>query len=172
MLMKTKTVSRQLEVNPSTIQRWVKYFKLPCRKNDHGHLLFSQQDIEMLKHIKKQLNSGLAMSEVDLNIEEKEAVPHVSMSQYERQLDEMVSRINDVEQKLSQKADEVVSVQLYQHRNELDQLVKTINDVESRLQTIESQLSGLVPSPYNEKKLQKEDKTKTKRNWLVSLFGA
>lgn len=168
MLVKTKTVSRELNVNPSTIQRWVKHFDLPCRKNEHGHLLFSESNIEQLKYIKKQLNNGLAMDEVELNEQEKEQPANtVSMAQYEKQLDAMVTRINEVDQKLAQKADEVVSIRLYQHRSELDQLNKTIIDVESRLQTIETQLSSLNPPP--EEIIDKQEKPK--RNWLVSLFG-
>ncbi|HEU5138914.1 MAG TPA: MerR family transcriptional regulator [Bacillales bacterium] len=170
MLVKTKTVSRELNVNPSTIQRWVKHFDLPCGKNDHGHLLFSERNIEQLKDIKKQLNHGLAMDEVQLNEgESMEPENSVSMAKYEKRLDAMVSRINEVDQKLSQKADEVVSIRLYQHRSELDQLSKTVLDVESRLQAIESQLSSLNPPPYGEETVQ--TKEKPKRNWLVSLFG-
>lgn len=169
MLAKTKTVSKQLNVNPSTIQRWVKHFDLPCRKNEHGHLLFSEKDIQQLLFIKKQLNNGLAMGEVDPNgLEEEEPEDSVSMTQYEKRLDEMVQRIQDVERKLTEKADEVVSVRLYQHRSELDELTKTIGDVENRLKTIETQLSALNPSQGAE--ISEEDKPR--RNWLVSLFGA
>lgn len=168
MLVKTKTVSKQLNVNPSTIQRWVKHFDLPCRKNEHGHLLFNEKDIQQLKHIKKQLNNGLAMDEVDPNgFEKNEPVESVSMPQYEKRLDEMVLRIEDVERKLSEKADEVVSVRLFQHRSELDELTKTIGDMDNRLKMIEEQLSALNPA----EEVAAADENKPKRNWLVSLFG-
>lgn len=170
MLVKTKTVSRQLNVNPSTIQRWVKHFDLPCRKNDHGHLLFSEKDIQQLKGIQKQLENGLSMDEVDPKIEShQEPIGNLSMTQYEKQIESMVARIQNVEKKLTEKADEVVSVRLYQHRNEIDDLTKTIGKVEARLQVIEKQLSGLNPEIKNH---PKETEGKAKRNWLVSLFGA
>lgn len=166
MLVKTKTVSGQLHVNPSTIQRWVKYFDLPCKKNEHGHLLFSERNIEQLKYIKKQLNNGLAMDEVDPVLKEPEESPEtMSMAQYEVRMDKMVSRLNEMERTLSQKADEVVSVRLYQHRSEIDQLTKTIGEVESRLAAIETQLSELNPAS------EEVQEDKPKRNWLVSIFG-
>ncbi|HET7657593.1 MAG TPA: MerR family transcriptional regulator [Bacillales bacterium] len=171
MLVKTKTVSRQLDVNPSTIQRWVKHFNLPCRKNEHGHLLFSEKDIHQLRMIQKQLENGLSMDEVDPNLqEEQDRVESLSMTQYEKRIDAMVERIHQVERKLSEKADEVVSVRLYQHRNEIDELTKTIGNVESRLQAIEKQLASI--SLMDKASKTEEVEEKTKRNWLVSLFGA
>lgn len=171
MLVKTKTVSRQLDVNPSTIQRWVKHFDLPCRKNEHGHLLFNERDIEQLKMIQKQLENGLSMDEVDPNLKESQKpVEHLSMAQYEKRIEEMVERIRSVEKKLSEKADEVVSVRLYQHRSEIDDLTKSIGNIEKRIQVIESQLVGFNPEEKN--KETEEATEKEKRNWLVNLFGA
>lgn len=170
MFVKTKTVSDQLDVNPSTIQRWVKHFELPCHKNNHGHLLFNEQDIEKLKQIKVQLNNGLSMEDVELyNKQDKSRETGISMSDYEKKLESMVSRMNGVEETLTKKADEVVSIQLYQHRNEIDHLTKTIDDVENRLQMIESQLSSLNPQ-YNEGEEKPIKKRKLKRNWLISIF--
>lgn len=89
----------------------------------------------------------------------------MSMAQYEVRMDKMVSRLNEMERTLSQKADEVVSVRLYQHRSEIDQLTKTIGEVESRLAAIETQLSELNPAS------EEVQEDKPKRNWLVSIFG-
>lgn len=170
MLVKTKTVSRQLAVNPSTIQRWVKHFDLPCKKNNHGHLLFSEDDIKLLKHIQKQLNNGLAKEDVQLNIEEQHAESDaMTVAQFEQRVDELVSRMNDVENNLAKKADEVVTVQLYQHRNELEQLTSTIDEVEERLKMIEGQLIKVTPEERNANEEKK--KAKPKKNWLVGLFG-
>lgn len=168
MLVKTKTVSDQLDVNPSTIQRWVKSFELPCHKNNHGHLLFNEKDIEKLQQIKGQLNNGLSMVDVQLYSEEEEPrKTGVCMSDYEKKLKSMVLRMDDVEETLTKKADEVVSIQLYQHRNEIDHLSKTIGEVENRLQTIESQLSSLNAPAHKEKETKEK---KPKRNWFVSIF--
>jgi chromosome-anchoring protein RacA len=148
----------------------LKNFYLPFKKNDHGHLLYGEHDIEKLIAIKKQLDNGLSMEDVELSmeVEETKAVSEtVSSTQYEKRLDEMVEQMNELENKLSQKADEVVSIRLYQHRNELDQLTKTINEVESRIEQIETQLSDILPS--QEEKLESADKRK--RNWFVSIFG-
>jgi chromosome-anchoring protein RacA len=172
MYVKTKTVSRQLDVNPSTIQRWVKHFDLPCHKNNHGHLLFTEEDIDRLKEIKNQLKHGLSIEDVKLAKEDQAPVTHVkktkgvTMNEYERRLDELVERTNHVESKLSQKADEVVNVQLYQHRSELDDILKTITNVEERIQSIETQLTGL-----KKEETVKHEK-QPKRNWIVSLFSA
>ncbi|HET7628137.1 MAG TPA: MerR family transcriptional regulator [Bacillales bacterium] len=167
MLVKTKTVSNTLNVNPSTIQRWVKHFNLPCKRNDHGHLLYSEQDIETLKQIKTQLAQGLSMDDVTLSLKETKVSETVPTSCFEKKLDRMVAQIHALEDKLSQKADEVVSVQLYQHRNELDDLTKTIDRVENRLETIEAQLSDFAPA----KEQHLEESENRKRGWLVGIFG-
>lgn len=171
MYVKTKTVSDQLDVNPSTIQRWVKNFDLPCRKNNHGHLLFNEKDIKKLEQIKVQLNNGLSMEDVELYSEPDESrKTGISISDYEKKLESMVSRMNGVEETLTKKADEVVSIQLYQHRNEIDHLTETIGNVEDRLQTIEAQLSSLNSPSYSEGKDKPVKKKKLKKNWLVSIF--
>lgn len=172
MYVKTKTVSKQLNVNPSTIQRWVKHFDLPYHKNNHGHLLFTEADIEQLKQIKDQLNSGLSMEDIKLTSNNEDAPGktdnnRVTMTEYEKRLDELVEKTNQIETKLSQKADEVVSVRLYQHRSELDDLLKTITKAEERIETIETQLADFKTN--DEQKLLHEKKPK--RNWLVSLFS-
>lgn len=49
----------------------------------------------------------------------------------------MLKRINEVENRLSQKADEVVSYQLLKHRSELEEMMKLLNRLEGRLTTME-----------------------------------
>lgn len=171
MLLKTKTVSDRLDVNPSTIQRWVKYFELPCHKNNHGHLLFNEQDIQQLKDIKEHLSNGLSKEDVVLYKRTESNDMGIDMIDYERKLENMVSRMDGVEEVLSKKADEVVSFQLYQHRNEIEHLTKTMDDVKNRLQTIETQLSYLNTPQQSDKKENAKKEKKVRKNWLVSIFS-
>ncbi len=53
----------------------------------------------------------------------------------------MLKRINEVENRLSQKADEVVSYQLLKHRSELEEMMKLLNRLEGRLTTMEEKIN-------------------------------
>ncbi|WP_082407126.1 MerR family transcriptional regulator [Bacillus sp. JCM 19041] len=35
--LKTKEVSKAIGVNPTTIQRWTKFFEIKCEVNEQGH---------------------------------------------------------------------------------------------------------------------------------------
>ena len=70
-LMKTRVVSKKLGVHPTTVQRWVKFFDLDTRKNEHGHYLYTDNDLALFQEIKQQLENGLALSEISLPSREK-----------------------------------------------------------------------------------------------------
>ncbi|UTW69704.1 MerR family transcriptional regulator [Anaerobacillus sp. HL2] len=64
-LKKTKVVSDELGVNPTTVQRWIKNFNIPYETNDLGHYLLAEKEIELyLRSLKEQLNEGLTMKEI------------------------------------------------------------------------------------------------------------
>ncbi|MGO4888065.1 chromosome-anchoring protein RacA [Anaerobacillus sp. MEB173] len=168
-VLKTKAVSELLDVNPTTVQRWVKYFNIPCKTNDKGHYLFESNHIDLLKEVKSQLNSGLQMREIiidTLDKSNKKEEP-IAVAIYERQSDEMIGKIEELESKISGKADEVVSYQVLQHRAEIDQMMQTIKEMKERIHFLEEKLAD---NPNNVVELPTETK-KSKKNWLVSMFS-
>jgi chromosome-anchoring protein RacA len=164
MVLKTKTVSEELGVNPTTVQRWVRHFNIQCDKNEHGHYLFKPEDIEQLRAIKVQLDNGLLMSDIQIQTfqtSEKSELP----TQFEEKFDRLNAAIIALEKKVEEKADAVVSYQMLQHASELEELIKKMENMEARLQDLEV---ALLKQSYPDEKLYVKEKPK--KNWFVSLF--
>lgn len=173
MTVKTKVVSEELGVNPTTIQRWVKYFNIPCERNEHGHYLFRDKDIMQLKYIKRQLNLGLPMSQIELGqASQKRETNNVSpeqqvtVAELVQKFDSMFSRLEDVEVQLEKKAADVVSVQILQHRREIDSLHKKIEKLEKEMEQLKAAKKEAEIIPFKPK-----DKNVPKRRWLASLLS-
>ena len=138
-LMKTRAVSAKIGVHPTTIQRWVKHFDRDWRKNEHGHYLFTDEDIAILQEIKQQLENGLALSEVTIPSRKRgEQGKSVEENKKSGMLEQ---RINALETALSQKADDIVYFQLLQQRKELEALAATLSTLEKKIETMEQQLA-------------------------------
>ncbi|BAB05425.1 chromosome-anchoring protein RacA [Halalkalibacterium halodurans] len=142
---KTKEVSEQLGVNPTTVQRWVKFFGIQCETNEHGHLLFEKEHLTVLKAIQNQLKSGKKMRDVVIEeneqlIQKPETQPMVATEQYEQRTKQFMEKIAELEKQLSQKADDVVSYQILKHRAEIDEMFKTLQSLELRMAKVEEQL--------------------------------
>jgi chromosome-anchoring protein RacA len=165
MVLKTKTVSEELGVNPTTVQRWVRHFNIQCDKNEHGHYLFKQEDIEQLREIKAQLDNGLLMSDIQIQSFQTSEKSVELPTQFEDKFDRLNEAIRALEKKVEEKADAVVSYQMLQHASELEELIKKMENMEARLQDLEV---ALLKNNYPEEKLYVKEKPK--KNWFVSLF--
>ncbi|ANX12657.1 chromosome-anchoring protein RacA [Fictibacillus halophilus] len=165
MVLKTKTVSEELGVNPTTVQRWVRHFNIQCDKNEHGHYLFKQEDIEQLREIKAQLDNGLLMSDIQIQSFQTSEKSVELPTQFEEKFDRLNAAIKALEKKVEEKADAVVSYQMLQHASELEELIKKMENMEARLQDLEV---ALLKNNYPEEKLYVKEKPK--KNWFVSLF--
>src|SRR5690625_2917998 len=144
---KTKDVSEQLGVNPSTIHRWGKYFNLITETNEHGHYLYSEDDIEKMKFVQKQLQTGKKMKDIHVQAQFAPNTKKISTRKkvvftpdYENKLNKMIDRVNGLEKEISQKADKVVSYQLLTHRAELDEMIHFIRKLEKRLEKMEEKI--------------------------------
>ncbi|WLD91784.1 MerR family transcriptional regulator [Alkalihalobacillus sp. AL-G] len=173
-LVKTKAVSKKLGVNPTTIQRWVKYFEIPCPKNEHGHYLFREEDIQVLSTIQKQLQQGLQMS--DIKIQERTTNESIQLSksgisEMDERFKKLHSQLDILEKKVSQKADEVLSYQVLQHRKDLDHMATRLTDLEEKMVVFEEQLLLQVTATNEIRTEFNPVATKQKRNWLLSLFS-
>lgn len=67
-----------------------------------------------------------------------------SLEAYNNKMDFLELKVEQIEQKLSNKADEIVNIQLLQHRRELEELYSAVSQIESHLNWIDLQLSSLV----------------------------
>lgn len=103
VLMKTKTVSEELGVNPTTVQRWVRHFNIQCDKNEHGHYLFRQEDIDQLKEIKTQLDNGLLMSDIQIQTIQTTEQSFELPTQFEEKFNRLNAAIEALEKKSKRK---------------------------------------------------------------------
>ncbi|MGG4489526.1 MerR family transcriptional regulator [Metabacillus idriensis] len=139
--MNTSQVAKLLGVSPKTVQRWVKQLNLQMERNELGHYLFTDEDINTLRDIKDQLNQGILFHEV--RVAEKKP-PRKGMVKTEAaeanpDFDEILLKIAALDQKVNSKADSVVSYQLLQHRREIEELNSRIDDLEAKIDRLEKQ---------------------------------
>src|SRR5690606_28741563 len=58
IVMNTTAVAEMLGVSASTVQRWVKHLGLEMQRNEYGHYVYSEEDIEKLKKFQQELHKG------------------------------------------------------------------------------------------------------------------
>ncbi|AMR12286.1 chromosome-anchoring protein RacA [Bacillus sp. FSL W8-0445] len=159
--MNTADAANELGVSTKTVQRWVKQLQLPASRNELGHYFFTEDDIAILKEVKEQLKNGTPMQDVTVKrpkktffikknemIQTKEPAPQLNErleerlqrflehEQLEREL--LQKKIAELERKLEQKADDVVSYQLLQQRRELEEERQQIKHLEQKISQLES----------------------------------
>lgn len=168
--MNTSEVAKLLGVSISTIQRWVKQLELPMERNERGHYLFKEEDIEILKQIHKKIQEGTPLQDIAPNSEKKIRKGAVKSDENEKAIEIFSARINELETKLNAKADSVVIYQLLQHRRELEELQNEVKTLAAKVKNLEEQLSRSaasekkpVPEPLTEAK-------KTRKKNIVSTF--
>jgi chromosome-anchoring protein RacA len=160
MELKTSNVAKRLGVSPKTVQRWIKKYNVPCPRNEAGHYVFNAETIALLEKIKFEQSAAL---EEDYEETTKE---NMFETHVKPQLAQMSARLQSVEQKLEQKADEVVSFQILQHRKEIEELVEHVQQLESRISQLEKASHTLAA-------IEQEQTKKAKRRGLsriISLF--
>lgn len=68
----------------------------------------------------------------------------VSIDRFTNKVELLEVKLNQIDRKLSNKADDVVMVQVYQHRRELEELYQTVEKIEAHLQLIDGELSRMM----------------------------
>ena len=172
--MNTSAVAKLLGVSPSTIQRWVKQASLQMERTELGHYQFSEESIEILKDIKDQLNKGVLLQDLKIKGRKhrKATIPAVKP---DIAMDKLLERMEDFENRLNRKADEVVSYQILQHRREIEELqneVASLKEVISSMEEAAAQQEHVAmeekqPSLAPVSSLRKF----RKRNIISSFFG-
>lgn len=175
-ILKTKDAADLLSVSQTTIKRWASTFPDFFQKDRFGHYIFSEQEIDLLIHIKDRIDHGetldrivLVTNKQPLELLQDEPTLHT----YGLTMEDIVTRIDYVERSLDQKADEVVSMQLLKQREELEELRQMIEQLAASIESIQM-LSSQTYESHDEihmaavAKLQAPPK---KRGLLRSFFS-
>ncbi|WP_186446210.1 MerR family transcriptional regulator [Paenibacillus cremeus] len=62
----TREAAQALNVSPTTIKRWASHFQSRFSKDDQGHYVFTDHDLEALNFIKEQLEKRQILSQIVL----------------------------------------------------------------------------------------------------------
>jgi chromosome-anchoring protein RacA len=173
-MMNTSAVAKLLGVSPSTIQRWVKQANLQMERTELGHYQFSDESIEILKDIQDQLNKGVLLQ--DLKIKgRKQRKATITASNPDLALDKILKRMEEFENRLNRKADEVVSYQLLQHRREIEELHNEVARLKEVITSMEEAAPQREQGPMDENKVSLSPVSSLrkfrKRNIISSFFG-
>lgn len=135
-----------LGVSPKTVINWAKNHNISYQKNESGHYFFNARSVEQLKSIQQKLNGELNKEEV---VEERvEMVPrHV----FNRKMKEMMTIVEELQYKLNEKADAVVSYQLLNHRAEIEEMNKILAKLEQRVAHVERKITELSEEEKNDR---------------------
>lgn len=170
--MNTNEAAKILGVSASTIQRWVKQLELPMDKNDRGHYIFNEQDLELLREIQDQIQNGLLLHEIAATKEKRVRKGAIKQENNEQQIGKLISIINDLEVKVNAKADSVASYQLLQHRQEIEDLQSQVQSLLNRITVLENEKK---PVTVSDKPIVLDQPTKPrklrKKNIMSSFFG-
>lgn len=168
----TNEAAKMLGVSASTIQRWVKQLDLPMDKNDRGHYIFNDQDLELLREIQEQIQNGVLLHDIASTNEKRVRKGVLRQENSEQQIEKITSRISDLEVKVNAKADSVASYQLLQHRQEIEELQSQIKSLLNRITVLENEKKSknvndkpiVLDQPAKPRKLKK-------KNIVSSFFG-
>ncbi|MEK5393456.1 MerR family transcriptional regulator [Margalitia sp. FSL K6-0131] len=167
--MNTATAAKLLGISQSTLKRWIKELDLDMNRNELGHYDIQDEDISVLKQVKKQIQNGTFLQDVTIS-RNKVRKGKTAILLKESTADILVQRMNDLEKKLNEKADKVVSYQLLTHRKEIEDLENEINRLNTHVELLEKKLAeneskDISNNNANSYKINK------KRNLFSTLFN-
>ena len=173
--LNTKSVAEMLGISTRTVQRWVKQLNLNMARNDLGHFIFTEENIEQLKQVKKQLDEGILLQDITLEKSKRSGI--VKNSQPEKNKEEIQEVLEDkislLETSLYQKADSVVSYQLLQHRREIEELQEQVSYLTGRLSDLEELffLVNETAASLDQKQFEDPISPRKKKSFLRRIFG-
>ncbi len=171
--MNSSEVSKLLGVSVSTIQRWVKQLELPMERNERGHYIFKEEDVNLLKEIHKKIQDGVLLQDIAPQCEKKNRKGSTRKVESENAVEMVMLKINEMETKLNAKADSVTSYQLLQHRNEIEDLQNQIQTLIKKFAELESKINH-PEAPKEPEAFEHRNKNKKKprkKNLVSTLFG-
>jgi len=138
----TNRLASELAVSPKTIRRWIQFLDLQVGKNEHGHYIFTTQDLELFTKIKENIKNGKTRAEIKRNImtNNLEPKPQIDVHHPEEHEDKfkiIFQQLKIQEKRISEKADEVVAYQILVHRKEIEELQTKILLLEEKINHFE-----------------------------------
>ncbi|WP_280768181.1 MerR family transcriptional regulator [Salipaludibacillus daqingensis] len=171
-MRRTKEIADEFGVNPSTIQRWIKHFQLPCEITKNGHFELNDETYEKLKHVHEETKKGKKMRSILLpghrfSPERKQYNKMVSSQKLDEKINRMLIQVDQLDRNLQTKADEVVEYQVLNQRKEINELNDLIHQLSQRLKVLEKEL------PENKKSQLTSDKKHVpiKKRRLAGIFS-
>jgi len=64
----------------------------------------------------------------------------ISVGVFTHKLDMLEVKVDQIERKISSKADEIVALQILEHRHELEDIYKIIQEIDTHIESIEAEL--------------------------------
>ncbi|WP_459503018.1 chromosome segregation protein [Bacillus sp. C1] len=157
MEYKTPIIAKRLGVSPKAVVRIAQQLNLSIKKNKYGHFIFTQNDLDkMLEYHRSQIEPTSSPT-----IE-----PSIDFEKFVTQLNTITHRLNRIEEKMQDKADDVVNYQLLQHRRELEEMMDKIQKLEAALEKKEQ----IYITPDITPTYEREEKPK-RRKMIFSIFG-
>lgn len=165
--MNTGAVSKMLGVSSSTVQRWVKHLGLEMERNEFGHYVYGDEDIELLKEFKQQLQNGVPIQNIVM--EKKPRKGYGKIQPNNEHNEDLIKKVTELEKSLENKADSVVTYQLLQHRNEIEEL-------KNQIEKLTREIDKLTAKAQEEERIAEsaaaQEAIKPKRKGMFSsIFG-
>jgi len=168
--MNSTAVAKKIGVSPKTVQRWIKQLKIPMERNELGHYIFTEEDVQLLQFIHEQIQKGVPIKEISLEIPVKEKKDVKKSSILPDETDKIWSKIKEMELMIYQKADDVVSYQLLQHRKEMEELQNRVTQLEEMIKELEkSKVQNEKVVSFDTEKIKKP--RPLRKGLISSIFG-
>ncbi|MBC6972937.1 chromosome segregation protein [Bacillus sp. Xin] len=161
MEYKTPVIAKKLGVSPKAVVRIAQQLNLNIEKNKYGHFIFTQEDLDkMLEYHRTQIEQTSPLA----------TESSIDFEKFVTQLNTITHRLNHIEEKMQDKADDVVNYQLLQHRREMEEMMNKIQQLEAALEKEEPLY--ITPDIKTDIAPTYERKEKPKRRKMIlSIFG-
>ncbi|TXC85887.1 MerR family transcriptional regulator [Metabacillus litoralis] len=169
----TTTVTKLLGVSRRTLMRWVSQYDMELEKNELGHYQFSEDDIEKIRQIQQQTLHQTPQQPDTLDNIRKGSFKRMTTTIDTTKFTEINNRVDELERRIRNKADDVVSYQVLQHRREMEELTSTIQKLEQRIDELENGQKREAPAKDQLlvfDSISAPKKTR-KKNLISSIFG-
>lgn len=158
--MNTTAVSQLLGVSSSTVQRWVKHLGLEMKRNEYGHYIYSEEDVECLREFQKELQKGVPIQSIAIKKKTRKGSV-VVQKQAPPKAEKWMEKIRELESRLNNKADSVVAYQLMQHRGEIEELEQKISMLSEQLEELQDKYDEIAAAVEDYRNEQEKRRKKT-----------
>lgn len=101
---KISEVAKKLDIKSTTIYKWINEdFKLDIKKNNSKHLIFSDNDITLIKQIKEYRLQGLSIDDIRAKLNSYESSIRVKSNFHESSIDVLVlNEVTNIENRITE----------------------------------------------------------------------